>query len=377
MKKPDDAGDERSTLRDKIIGLGEQSFRKSYFPQLQTQLQRSEQFRRLFDHTQDGIYITDGTTGLIIDANKMGAQFFHTDIATLLQTRFADHFASPHREFLLELLVTETPAAEGVRTLTVETVRADGGSLFLEFTVNIAVLQDKRFLLVIGRDVTERYHTEQKIRASLTEKAALLKEVHHRVKNNLQVISSLLHMQAAGTTDPVVQAVFHESQTRVKSMALIHERLYQSSDLSSINFKDYLPSVTRNLLLTYGRTDIELSIEAQDVSLSIENAVPAGLIVNELVSNALKHAFPDGRRGAITVALHAGEHGTVRLAISDTGIGFPGEKDPRTMRSMGMTLVRSLVEQLDGTISLDRTIGTRFTMEFPHAQGKPVGPASL
>lgn len=371
MKMPDDSDEDHSALRDRIIGLGERSFRKSYFPQLQTQLQRLERFRMLFDHTREGLYLIEGVSGTIIDANKVGAAFLGCTMEDLLHAYFPDHFPPAHRELLAGLIAADAPAEDSTHTITLHRDHPDGSEAILEFTVNTVGLQGQRFLLVMARDVTDRHRAEVQLRASLREKEALLREVHHRVKNNLQVISSLLHMQAAESADPHTQTVFQESQTRVRSMALVHERLYQSGDFSGINFRDYLPAVGKDLLFSYGRPDIALTIDAEDIHLAIDSAIPCGLIVSELISNALKHAFPHARRGTITVALHAQGESAVRLEVRDDGIGFPADKELVDVRSMGITLVLGLTEQLDGTVTLDRSHGTAFIMEFPLTHRRP------
>jgi PAS domain S-box-containing protein len=371
MKKPGNADKEHASLRDRIIGLGEKSFRKSYFPQLQTQIQRLEQFRMLFDHTREGLYLIEGVSGTIIDANRIGALFFGYELDRFLNTQFIGHFPPMHQELLSSLIEGSASAEESTHAITLHRELQDRGEAVLEFTINTAVLQERRLLLVIARDVTDRHRAEQQLRTSLREKEALLREVHHRVKNNLQVISSLLHMQAAESADPHTQTVFQESQTRVRSMALVHERLYQSGDFSGINFRDYLPAVGKDLLFSYGRTDIGLSIEGEDVHLAIDSAIPCGLIVSELISNCLKHAFPDGRRGTITVELHTQGEESVRMVVRDDGVGFPPDKVLTDIRSMGMTLVLGLVQQLDGTVTLDRSHGTGFIMEFPLTHRRP------
>jgi two-component system, sensor histidine kinase PdtaS len=371
MKKPGESREDRSSLRNKIIGLGETSFRKSYFPQLQAQLGRFEQFRMLFDHTEEGMYLIDGSTGVVIDVNKVGAQFFDADPALFSQSAFADHFPGPQREVVSTLIGDHGPAGDSTHTITLHRDRDGGHSMMLEFTITTAVLQSRRFLLVLARDVTERHRAEQQLRSSLREKEALLREVHHRVKNNLQIISSLLHMQAAESSDPQIQTVFQESQTRVRSMALVHERLYQSGDFSGINFRDYIPAVGKDLLFSYGRTDIALSIDAEDIHLAIDSAIPCGLIINELISNCLKHAFPHGRRGTITMELHTLGEDKVRFVVRDDGVGFPPDKNLADIRSMGIALVQGLTQQLDGTIELQRMNGTAFTLEFPLVHRRP------
>ncbi len=207
---------------------------------------------------------------------------------------------------------------------------------------------------------------EEKIRASLKEKEILLKEIHHRVKNNLQIVSSLLYLQATRTEHPGAVSALKESRARIKSMALIHEKLYQSPNLASVDMGEY----TRNLVLDlqhFYRTEdnfVRFTVDIDNVPFGITEAIPCGLIINELVSNCLKHAFPKGQEGEIRIALRRESANRMALSVSDNGIGFPEHVDFRTCSSLGLTLVNSLVQQLDGTIELDRTGGTTFTVTF-------------
>jgi two-component sensor histidine kinase len=207
---------------------------------------------------------------------------------------------------------------------------------------------------------------EEKIRASLKEKEVLLKEIHHRVKNNLQIVSSLLYMQAAKTEHPGAVLALKESRARIKSMALIHERLYQSPNLASVDMGGYTRSLVSDLQHFY-RTEessVRLTVKIDDMPLGITEAIPCGLIINELVSNGLKHAFPKGGEGEITIQMQKQDTNRIVLIVSDSGIGFPKDVDIRNSPSLGLTLVNSLVEQLDGTIELDRRGGTTFTIRF-------------
>ncbi len=207
---------------------------------------------------------------------------------------------------------------------------------------------------------------EEKIRASLKEKEVLLKEIHHRVKNNLQIVSSLLYMQAAKTEHPGAVSALKESRARIKSMALIHERLYQSPNLASVDMGAYTRNLVSDLQHAY-RTEehsVRLAVKIDDIPLGITEAIPCGLIINELVSNALKHAFRKGKEGEITIQLQERDRNRFVLTVSDSGTGFPENIDPRNSPSLGLTLVNSLVEQLDGTIELDRRGGTTFTITF-------------
>jgi PAS domain S-box-containing protein len=224
----------------------------------------------------------------------------------------------------------------------------------------------------VAQDIRHRKHVEEELRRSLAEKEALLREVHHRVKNNLQVISSLLCLQAEDdSTSPEAARLFHESENRIRSMALIHEQLYRSGDLARIDFRDYVDGLTRNVLASAGEVDrpIRLTLDVEPVSLDLDIAIACGLVLNELLSNALKHAFPDGESGTITVAFRCAD-GSATLVVADDGIGLPALPNSQERPgSLGQQLVRALVEQLGGVSSVEGDAGTRFTLTFPVAHG--------
>jgi PAS domain S-box-containing protein len=216
------------------------------------------------------------------------------------------------------------------------------------------------------RDITERKKAEDRLQESLQEKEVLLREIHHRVKNNMQVISSLLNLQSRQIKDPDVLEMFKESQRRIRSMALIHERLYQSSDLSRIEFSQYLRNLATHLFHSYqvDASRVQLKIEAEEVHLNINTAIPCGLIVNELVSNALKHGFPEGRSGQLDIDLHRVAGDGYVLRVKDDGVGFPEGLDFRKTETLGMQIVSTLVSQIDASIDLVRDKGTEFTIHF-------------
>ena len=211
-----------------------------------------------------------------------------------------------------------------------------------------------------------RIASEEKIKASLKEKEVMLQEIHHRVKNNMQIILSLLRLQCSRIEDEKIRELFRDSQNRIRSMALIHEKLYRSEDFSRVDFSDYIQSIMDHLLSTYGAAGKEISYELdiKDVFLDINKAIPCGLIINELLSNSLKHAFPGNRKGKITVKMTAKEGNKFSLIMEDNGIGFPADFDFHKMDTLGMQVVTDLVKQIDGTIELDRTKGTTFIINF-------------
>jgi len=229
--------------------------------------------------------------------------------------------------------------------------------------------EEKEILKFVSDQIAMTVHrkkTEAQIRASLQEKDVLLKEIHHRVKNNMQVISSLLNLQSRHIQDPNVLEMFKESQRRIRSMALIHERLYQSSDLSRIEFSQYVRNLAAHLFHSYqvDSSRIRLTMDTEEVFLNINTAIPCGLIVNELISNALKHGFPDGRSGEMGLELHRVLGDGYVLRVRDDGVGFPEGLDFRRTETLGMQIVVTLVSQIEGRLDLQRQSGTIFTLEF-------------
>ncbi len=219
---------------------------------------------------------------------------------------------------------------------------------------------------VIIRDATERRKAEESMRASLQEKEVLLKEIHHRVKNNLQIISSLLRLQSETVQDKATAALFLESQERVRAMAMVHEYLYKSADLSRINFSAYVASLVRNLFRTFGLTSSENApkVEVDDVMLSLDVAFPCGLLLTELISNAAKYAYPDKTSGPLDIRFRKLPDGLFQLSVADQGVGFPENFDWTKADSLGLRLVRLLTQQLEGQIQLESNHGIKFIVTF-------------
>ena len=248
--------------------------------------------------------------------------------------------------------------------------RKDGNYIFVEEHGVFVSGKKNDFYPIVGTisDITKRKKAEDKIKNSLREKEVLLQEVHHRVKNNLQIINSLLRLQSELITDEKYLDMFQDSQNRLKSMALVHEKLYLSKDLGKIDTSDYIKDLTNSLFRAYkpgkGLVTLKIDIE-KDVSLGIDLAVSSGLIINELVSNSLKHAFPGGRNGKIRIAISSTDKEGFELVVSDNGVGIPKDLDFRNTESLGLSLVTILAEQqLKGKIKLNRTRGTEFNINF-------------
>ena len=230
-----------------------------------------------------------------------------------------------------------------------------------------------QFIQGVAYDITEAKRGEEAVRAgaaqlkaSLAEKEVLLKEIHHRVKNNLQVIASLLRLQATHIEDAAALEMFNESRNRIESMALVHQKLYQSANFSQVDIGEYARSLAALLIRSYDAraAQVALKTKIDDVSLSVDLALPLGLIINELLSNCFKYAFPGGGGGEVRIEIHLMEDRRIQLLVADNGVGFPPDVDFRETDTLGMQLVRALTDQLEGTIELRSERGTEFRISF-------------
>lgn len=221
----------------------------------------------------------------------------------------------------------------------------------------------------LEKKIAEQERVEGELTASLREKEILLHEVHHRVKNNMQVISSLLKIQSGYVMDDGVREMFEECQNRILAMSLVHEKLYKSKDIANVDFKEYIKTLLHDVFWSYGcgfgTGRIKLKMNVDDVSFGVSDAMSCGLIINELVSNSLKHAFPEGRSGEVSVSLRSTGKDKFELVVGDDGVGMPQHLDFRSVETLGMHLIILMAEdQLRGTIELDITDGTEFKVTF-------------
>jgi two-component sensor histidine kinase len=225
----------------------------------------------------------------------------------------------------------------------------------------------KRVLHSMALDITESKRAEGLLQNLLSEKESLLKEIHHRVKNNMQIISSLLRLQSGQSSHPDAKATLLDMQNRVRSMALIHEHLYRSENLAAVDLADYLKGLCQQLSRTFASPpgNIQLHLNLASIRLEIDRAIPCGLLVNELVSNAFKHAFPGGRSGEVRVELHALTDGTGwQLRVADNGVGLPPGFALDDLTSLGLKLVSDLTRQLGARLEIGAGPGTVFEVEF-------------
>jgi PAS domain S-box-containing protein len=228
--------------------------------------------------------------------------------------------------------------------------------------------RDGKPLRAVGThlDISQRKNSEEKVRASLKEKEVMLQEIHHRVKNNLQIIISLLRLQARFIKDKEAKELFKDSQRRIRSMAIIHEKLYRSEDFAQVNFAWYIQSFSTHLFQTYmvDSTKIKLNMDVDDIQIDINKAIPCGILLNELVSNSIKHAFPSGRKGQIKIRLKQTKAGRVSLEVKDNGVGFPKNLDFRKPETLGLQLINDLSKQIRATLLVEIKAGTKITVVF-------------
>jgi PAS domain S-box-containing protein len=323
-----------------------------------------EKYRTLIESAKDPISLYD-ENGIFLMANRAGAHGMGKEPADLLGRSLRDFFppeiANKQIELIREVIRTE----DG---LDMEMfVPYVGKDLWFSTSLQPLYGPDNRIhsVQVISRDITDIKETQIKLEQALNDKEMLMKEIYHRVKNNLMVISSLLNLQSRYIKDEEARAMFKESQERAQSMAMIHERLYRSADLKHINFGDYIRKLANDLFRTYvaDPSRIKLQLDVDDVMIDINIAIPLGLMVNELISNSIKHAFPGESSGEIRVKFKESDHHCV-LEVRDNGVGFSPDFEPEKSDSLGLQLVHSLTQQIGGELELERDQGTDFRITF-------------
>ncbi|HUJ50850.1 MAG TPA: histidine kinase dimerization/phosphoacceptor domain -containing protein [Bryobacteraceae bacterium] len=316
------------------------------------------QLRALFDSLNDFLVITD-LQGYILDANQSVLDRLGWNQPELRGKHLADVYSADLRDRFDAL---HAPANE--LGLVLETLLGGGAEIPVEVKLSPGIWDGQQVIIGVGRDLSERRKSEAQS-VALREKTALLKEIHHRVKNNLQVISSLLSLQAARMQSSQERQPFRDSQARVQAMALLHEQLYQSQDLSRIDFGAYLGTLAAEILRVSRRSkDISLRLELQSVWVNSDIATPCGLIVNELITNSCKYAFP-ASSGEIRLALAEDEQHNLVLRIGDDGVGLPAELDFRKATTLGLQLVDDMVSQLKGSWTVEPSSGTTFRIVVP------------
>ncbi|WP_321421202.1 histidine kinase dimerization/phosphoacceptor domain -containing protein [uncultured Methanobacterium sp.] len=369
-----DLDDNWDSVREKIIGLGEQSIRKSYYPQLQQRLSELERFRALLDETNEAIFLSEVPSGHFADVNKSASQQLGYSLEKMLEMKVEDIIDPDKLDEMRTIIFSLFDGKHLKNRKTIETVlkRSDNSQINVEMSISLVKFTDVFYTVMVARDITERKEFENALKSSLNEKEVLIREIHHRVKNNMQIISSLLNLQKQYVNDEEAVNVLKESQNRVKSMAMIHEKLYKSRNFSEINFADYIRSLVSDLFYSYGvdSNRVKTIILLEEVMMGLETAIPCGLIVSELVTNTLKYAFPHQEKGEFKIELHSCSDGFYDLIISDNGVGMPENINFDETDTLGLQLVNSLVNQLEGTIELSRDRGTKFNIKFKELEYK-------
>ncbi|KAB8316427.1 PAS domain S-box protein [Tolypothrix campylonemoides VB511288] len=336
--------------------------------QAELELIRNRDLREaIFNESADAIFLVDADTLEVVDCNRRAVELFEVSSKKELihirgNTLQRYQFTPEQTEKILKEI-----KIKGFWSQEIEYVTRKGNFFWGHLASKQISVAGKVHRLVRISDVSEHKRTVEQLQHSLEEKETLLKEIHHRVKNNLQIISSLLRMQSRRTQDQGTMILFQESQNRVQSMALIHEHLYQSPELSQIDFSEYIHSLTNNLFRSYGVNQkiIALKIETHGIKLSLDTAIPCGLLINELVSNSLKYAFPNDKSGEIIIRLVLETDNRITLTVGDSGIGIPETLDWQNTSSLGLRIVHNLTKQLKGNILLERDRGTTFHITFP------------
>nr|WP_281357471.1 PAS domain S-box protein [Brasilonema bromeliae] len=327
-----------------------------------------EQFRTAFDAAPIGMAIV-APDGRWLRVNEALRELVGYSEEELLRTTFQTLTHPDDLETDLSLVRDVIAGRRRTYQLEKRYFRKDGR--IVDVLLSVGLVRDDNgapvhFISQI-KDVTEQKRAERQTRASLKEKELLLKEIHHRVKNNLQIVSTLLDLQSEYIDDPRALAMFQECRGRVRSMALIHERLYRSHDLARVDFAEYVRRLADDLYHAYKLSDdeVRLELDVEVPPLPIDVAIPCGLLLNELMSNCFKHAFPDSMEGRVRVSLRPDGPDAIVLVVADDGVGLPPDFDFRAATSFGLQLVNTLAEQLGAEIDSPRGDGARFVVRFP------------
>jgi len=330
-----------------------------------------QQYHDTMEASQAGIFII--TDGLFTYVNSSFADLFMiardeitgTDPLTLISQ--ADRVQ-------VEENMARRLQGEDVAPYTISCTRSDGSSFFAEVWAKTAIWRQKAVLVGTITDVSTIKLNEEKLQQqdrqlqkSLDEKEVLLKEIHHRTKNNMMVVISMLDLQMADIEDERIRIIFQEMEDRIRAMALVHEKLYQSQNLSEIDFESYIQEIAESLVANMVLDDrVQLQLDIEPISINIDFAVPLGLVINEIVTNSVKHAFPGSRKGNVYIRLEKKQNREIELTVGDDGVGLPSEIDVFESSSFGLQIIASLVTmQLGGSLGVERSHGTRYLIVFP------------
>ena len=328
-------------------------------------IESEKRYRELFINLSDAIIIVNENND-ILEMNPEASNLFGLQ---LKKDRIINLYDFIDKKDIKKTKIKSKELKEkgAIKGLEIDIIDAKARKKTVELSSNAVyvdgVFKGSRDIL---RDITEKKIINDELRVSLNEKEVLLKEVHHRVKNNLQVISSILNLQSSYVDDKKTLDILKESQNRVKSMSFIHENLYRTKDFNKIDFSEYIENLTKSMIHSYqySENNISLVLDLDDVLLSIDISIPCGLIINELLSNALKYAFPTNKAGSIFISVKKQSNKAIQIIVEDNGVGYTKGLDSENEGSLGMLLVRTLIEQIDGKIELLKHKGTKYLITF-------------
>lgn len=330
-----------------------------------SQIAESEEKYRLLFELSPQYIIVSNLDGEIYDVNEHVSKFIGLEKDKLRSKSIFDLKLLPPEKIdetkeLLRII------GDGGKVQAYETKILDrmGNERHVKIYNKLLNINGEDMIIFVIQDLTDIKKAQRELEKALEEKELLLKEIHHRVKNNLMIISSLLSLQARYLKDKEAFEIFKESENRAKSMALIHERLYRSSNLKEIDMMDYLKTLARGIFTSYSPPGVKLNFDIDKIKMDIEQAIPVGLIVNELITNSFKHAFPENGEGEVNLKLKSLD-GKIFLEVSDNGIGFPEDLDWQNTESLGLQLVKSLADQINAEVRMISDNGTTFRLTIP------------
>ncbi len=368
----------------RVVAIRDISRRKDFETVMR---QANADYETLISQSPDGLFIIN-ENGIILFANPSAYQILGVKQFKDIQNRPILDFVLPQYHIAVRERHDLLNDGYDIPFMKMDAKRLDGSIVEVEYKPVSIDYRGKKAILVVYHDIEYQEQlarekmrfqiaeeTNKALKQSLAEKEVLLKEVHHRVKNNLQVISSILNLQSSYTDDPRTVELLKESQNRIKSMSFIHESLYQTKNFAGVNFKEYVHNLCNNLLFSYYPKGKRVFIEQDiaDVHLNLDTSIPCGLIINELISNSLKYAFVNQEEGTIHIVVKGGtkkEKDLVTITVNDNGPGLPKGLDFEDSPSLGLQLVTVLTKQLNGKITLDNSKGAKYTLTFVNENGK-------
>jgi len=331
----------------------------------ETALHESEsRYRSMFENNYAVMLLINPSDGSIVDVNPAAAEYYGFSRELLIGKNIMDITIADKNKPGQQL---NKIFGEGRSHFTEKHIRQDGVERDVEVFCSPVSFMGKKFVHCIIQDITERNKAIKALYKSLEEKKELIREIYHRTKNNMQVILSMLSLQSIYSGDQKLEEVLHDMENRIRAMSLVHEKLYQSKNLSKVNLKDYLTELISNIMSGYGITGdkIKINDKIENTDVLIDTAIPCGLVVNELISNVAKYAFPGQKKGKLEVVLLIDAADEFELVVSDNGAGRGMKLDFDNIKTMGLQIVKNIVEyQLKGSIEFDNTEGIKWTIKF-------------